>query len=64
MVWPWLLSPLPQQPDFAPVVGAKGRFSETIAIKARRENRKPKLVMSRTEPTAYSQSNALSLTLR
>jgi hypothetical protein len=28
MVWPWLLSPLPQQPNFAPVLGAKGRFSK------------------------------------
>jgi hypothetical protein len=55
---------LPPQPDFAPVKGAQGRFSETIAIKARRENRKPKLAMSRTEHSTYSQSTALSLTLR
>jgi hypothetical protein len=59
MVWPWSLSPLPPQPDFAPVKGAWGRFSETITIKARRENRKPKLAMSRTEPSRYSQTAAV-----
>jgi hypothetical protein len=44
--------------------GAWGRFSETIAIKARRENSKPKLAMSRTEPSAYAQTARPSLTLR
>jgi hypothetical protein len=58
MVWPWSLSPLPQQPDFAPVKDAKGRFSNTIAIKARRENRKPKLATSRTEQSGYAQTIA------
>jgi hypothetical protein len=59
MVWPSLLSPSPQQPDSAPVLGAKGRFSYAIAIKARRENRKPKLAMSRTEPPTYAQTIAV-----
>jgi hypothetical protein len=58
MVWPWSLSPLPPQPYFAPVKGAKGRSSETITIKARRENRKPKLAVSRTERSGYAQSAA------
>jgi hypothetical protein len=35
--------------------GASGRFLRNDRDQARRENRKPKLAMSRTEPSGYSQ---------
>jgi hypothetical protein len=38
--------------------GRQGRFSNTIAIKARRENWKPKLATSRTEQSKYAQTIA------
>src|SRR5258706_3588904 len=48
----------------APVKGANRPFCENDHDQARRDNRKPKLAMSRTELPSYSQSSAPSLTLR
>jgi hypothetical protein len=58
-----LVISLANQPHFAPVKDASGRFG-IDHDQARRENREPELAMSRTEPSAYSHSFALSLTLR
>ena len=52
---PWSLSPLPQRP-----ISRRSRAQAAVCRndhdQARREDRKPKLAMSRTEPSAYSQS--------
>ena len=64
MVWPWSLSPLPQRPQFRAGRSAQAAVCGNDHDQARREDRKPKLAMSRTEPSAYSQSPAPSLTLR
>src|SRR4051812_45362443 len=56
MARPWSFSPCAGRPDLALLQAQAGRLAKTITIRARREDRKPRLAMSRAELAAYSQS--------
>ena len=57
MAWPWSLSPLTQRPKFRANEARKRAVCGNDHDQARRDNRKPKQAMSRTELPSYSQSS-------